>query len=56
LWLWKPIIANPPIYTLYDLRHWVTAKDVFEAHEALAIRELVDQKSLANMKKPERKT
>ena len=36
--MWAPILADPPIYTLYDLRHWVTLEDVMDAHEALDLR------------------
>lgn len=35
LFLWRPVVADPPIYTQRDLYEWVTLKDVFDAHEAL---------------------
>ena len=35
LFLWRPIVADPPLYSQRDLYDWVTLKDVFDAHEAL---------------------
>ncbi len=49
LFLWRPILADPPVYTMRDLREWVTLWDVFDAHEALdlrsALRELNEPRS-----------
>jgi hypothetical protein len=36
--LWRPILAEPPLYTQRDLREWVTLADVLDAHEALDLR------------------
>ena len=38
MWLWRPILADPPIYTIADLRTWVTLSDVMDAHEALDLK------------------
>lgn len=38
LFLWRPIIASPPLYTMADLRTWVTISDVLDAHEALDLK------------------
>jgi hypothetical protein len=45
LFLWRPIIADPPLYTQRDLREWVTLKDVFDAHEALDLKAAKDEKA-----------
>ncbi|WP_168990516.1 hypothetical protein [Aureimonas flava] len=36
--LWRPVLAEPPIYTLADLRQWVTIADVMDANEALDLK------------------
>lgn len=38
MFLWRPILAEPPIYSQGDLREWVTLADVLDAHEALNLR------------------
>lgn len=38
MFLWRPILAEPPIYTMRDLRKWVTLVDVLDAHEALDLK------------------
>jgi hypothetical protein len=35
LFLWRPVLSDPPVYTLRDLHTWVILRDVFDAHEAL---------------------
>lgn len=36
--LWRPVMAEPPIYSLHDLRTWVTMDDVFNANEVLDLK------------------
>lgn len=31
-------MAEPPVYTLADVRSWVTVNDVMDAHEALDLK------------------
>ena len=38
MFLWRPILSEPPIYSQRDLRHWVTIADVLDAHEALDLK------------------
>jgi hypothetical protein len=45
LWLWRPILSDPPIYTQADLRSWVTINDVLDAHEALDLRGAIAEKA-----------
>lgn len=45
LFLWRPILADPPIYTQGDLKKWVTLADVFDAHEALDLRSAIAEKA-----------
>ena len=47
MWLWRPIVAEPPVYTLADLREWVTLSDVLDAHEALDLKEAMREKATA---------
>lgn len=48
MWLWRPILADPPIYTQGDLRSWVTLSDVLDAHEALDLKEAMHERARAN--------
>lgn len=45
LFLWRPVLANPPIYTQQDLKTWVTLKDVIDAHEALDLMGAINEKA-----------
>ena len=47
LFLWRPIIAEPPLYSLRDLKEWVTLADVMDAHEALDVRSASAEKASA---------
>lgn len=47
MWLWRPIIAEPPMYSQKDLREWVTFSDVFDANEALDLKAVIQQKAAA---------
>lgn len=51
LFLWRPILAEPPIYTQRDLNEWVTLPDVFDAHEALDLRGAMNEKAAAEAEK-----
>lgn len=39
------MIAEPPFYTMRDLREWVTISDVMDAHEALDLKAANAEKS-----------
>lgn len=45
MFLWRPILADPPIYTLHDLRTWVTVTDVLDAHEALDFKGAMEERA-----------
>jgi len=45
LFLWRPIISDPPLYGLRDLREWVTLADVLDAHEAINMRMAMREKA-----------
>lgn len=49
MFLWRPILAEPPIYTLKDLKQWVTITDVFDAHEALDLIGATNEKHQQQM-------
>lgn len=38
MFLWRPILADPPFYKQGDLKTWVTLSDVYDAHEAMDLR------------------
>ena len=35
---WRPMLAEPPLFTMRDLREWVTLTDLMDAHEALDLK------------------
>jgi hypothetical protein len=37
MFLMMPIMRNPPLYTIHDLKTWVTLSDVLDAHEILTL-------------------
>lgn len=43
--LWRPILAEPPFYTIRDLREWVTLVDVLDANEALDLRSAMAERA-----------
>ena len=45
LMLWKPVIAEPPVYSQRDLKEWVTLDDVMDAGEVMALREAIRRKA-----------
>lgn len=48
LFLWRPVLAEPPIYTMSDLKTWVTLTDVFNAHEVLDLKGAIAEKASDN--------
>lgn len=44
MFLWRPIISDPPMYSMRDLKTWVTLADVLDAHEALDLRHALSEK------------
>jgi len=43
--LWRPILADPPLFTMRDLREWVTLADLLDAHEALDLRSALAERA-----------
>ncbi|WP_164470483.1 MULTISPECIES: hypothetical protein [unclassified Aureimonas] len=43
--LYRPIMAEPPAYTLADLRSWVTLDDVLDANEMLDLKAAMAEKA-----------
>lgn len=50
MWLFRPILADPPLYTIRDLNH-LTLDEVMDAHEALNLRTELARRS-ARKEKP----
>lgn len=44
-YLYRAVLADPPIYTMRDLKEWVTLKDVMLAHELLDLRLAFEEKA-----------
>lgn len=53
MWVFRPILADPPLYNMRDLREWVTLDDVMDAHEALNVRAELARRTAS---KPEAKS
>jgi hypothetical protein len=45
MWLWRPILSEPPIYNMHDLKTWVTLTDVMDAHEVLDLKSAMAEKA-----------
>lgn len=45
VFLWRPILADPPLYGMRDLKEWVTLSDVLDAHEALDLRSAMAERA-----------
>jgi hypothetical protein len=45
MFLWRPILAEPPLYLPGDLKVWVTLSDVLDCHEALDLKEAMHEKA-----------
>lgn len=43
--LWRPILADPPLYSMRDLETWVTLRHVMDANEALDLKAAMAEKS-----------
>ena len=42
--LWRPMLAEPPLFTMRDLRDWVTLTDLMDAHEALDLKAAMQER------------
>lgn len=47
LYLWRPILSDPPIYTQHQLKTTITLMDVADAHEALDLKGAMTEKARA---------
>ncbi|MBD8556292.1 hypothetical protein IFT84_17425 [Rhizobium sp. CFBP 8762] len=47
MFLWRPILAEPPLYDMLALRQWVTLRDVMDAHEALDLKAALNERANA---------
>lgn len=43
--LWRPMLADPPVFTMGDLRTWVTLTDLLDAHEALDLKSAMQERA-----------
>lgn len=47
LFLWRPLLAEPPMITLRDLNEWVTLPHLLDIHEALDLRGAMQERAAA---------
>ncbi len=45
MFLWRPIVVEPPIYSQRDLKEWIMLADVLDAHEAIDLRMAMAEKA-----------
>jgi hypothetical protein len=45
MFLWRPILAEPPLYLPGDLEKWVTIRTVLDCHEALDLKASAAEKA-----------
>jgi hypothetical protein len=43
--LWRPMLCEPPLFTMKDLREWVTLPDLLDAHEALDLKSAMAERA-----------
>jgi len=43
--LWRPMLAEPPLFTMRDLKEWVTLTDLMDAHEALDLKAAMQERT-----------
>jgi hypothetical protein len=48
--LYRPVLADPPVYTMADLNAWVTLKHVMDAHELLDLKAAMGERAAENRK------
>lgn len=46
LMLWRPMLTEPPMFTMRDLREWVTLTDLMDAHEALDLKAAMAERAM----------
>jgi len=42
--LWRPMLAEPPLFTMRDLKEWLTLSDLLDAHEALDLKAAMQER------------
>jgi hypothetical protein len=45
MFIMMPVMRDPPLYSMYDLRTWVTLSDVLDAHEIMTLEAAQAEKS-----------
>ena len=45
LFLYRPVLADPPIYTMMDLKTRITLMDVYDAHEIMDLKGAIMEKA-----------
>lgn len=55
MFLWRPVVSDPPVYTMADLHSWVTLHDVMNAHEVLDLRGAMGERVREDRPAPKRR-
>lgn len=50
LFLYRAVLSDPPLYSMKDLREWVTLMDVYDAHEILDLKGAMQEKAMPKPK------
>ena len=45
MFMWRPLLSDPPMLTMRDLNEWVTIKDLLDAHEALDLKAAMQERA-----------
>ena len=45
IFMWRPLLSDPPMLTMRDLNEWVTIKDLLDAHEALDLKAAMQERA-----------
>ena len=45
MFMWRPLLSDPPLLTMRDLNEWVTIKDLLDAHEALDLKSALAERA-----------
>lgn len=51
MYLWRPVIAEPPLCTLLDLQSKLTIDDLADLHEVLDLKEAIHERARKDQEK-----
>ncbi|HEY8358694.1 MAG TPA: hypothetical protein VIL30_14645 [Ramlibacter sp.] len=54
IYLWRPILADPPLCSIYELKTILTIDDLADLHEAMDLKEATAERARANAERKNR--